>query len=77
MNLGFPGPSYPNRAQIKPSMKVAGGINISFVQVEGMISILAGIAPGDMHLARGQVDHHRVDGFLAVQFLAFDGMVAD
>ena len=33
----------------------------------GMVSILAGIAPGDVHLARRQVDHQRIDSFFPVE----------
>ena len=43
-----------------------------------MIGILARIAPADMHLTRRQVNHQRVDGFLAVERVRpFDGMIAD
>ena len=44
----------------------------------GMVCILTGIAPCDVHLAHGQVDHHGVDGFLAVEWVKpFDVVIAD
>lgn len=47
--------------------------------MEGVIRILTGITPGDVHFARSQVDHHSIDRFLAVQIPAtpIDGMVTN
>ena len=43
-----------------------------------MVRIFARIAPGDVHLARGQVNHHRSDRFLPIQrVILVNGMVAD
>lgn len=33
----------------------------------GMIRILAGVAPGNVHFAGSQIDDHRGDGALAVE----------
>ena len=33
----------------------------------GMIRILARVAPGDVHLTRGQIDHHGRDRALAIK----------
>ena len=35
----------------------------------GMICILAGIAPADVHLACRQINDHGVDGFLAIEWV--------
>lgn len=44
----------------------------------GMVCILTGVAPCDVHFAHGQVDHHGVDGFLAVERVQpFDVVIAD
>ena len=43
-----------------------------------VICVLARVAPADVHLTRGQVNHHGIDGFLAVEWVRpFDGMIAD
>lgn len=43
-----------------------------------VIRVLAGIAPGNVHLARRQVDDHRADRALAVERIGpLDVMVAD
>ena len=43
-----------------------------------MIRILARVAPGNVHLARRQIDDHRRDGALAVQRIdTLDIMIAD
>ena len=43
-----------------------------------VICILARITPADVHLARRQVNHHGVDGFLAVERVRpFDGVITD
>ena len=43
-----------------------------------VIRVLARIAPADVHLARSQVNHQGVDGFLTVERVRpFDGMVAN
>lgn len=39
----------------------------SVIQMIRVIRIRTGIAPCDVHLAHGQVDHQRVDGLLAVE----------
>ena len=47
-------------------------------QMVGMIRILAGIAPGDVHFARGQVEHHGIDRFLAVESIVLiNGVIAN
>ena len=44
----------------------------------GVIRILAWIPPGDVHLAGGQVNHHRGNGALAIHGVdAFDVVIAD
>lgn len=50
---------------------------ISFVQMKGVIGILAWVTPGNMHLARRQINHHGVDCFLPIQLLAINGMVTN
>ena len=53
-------------------------VNHLRVQVVGMIRILAGIAPGDVHLTRGNVNDHGGNRVFAVQGVyAFDVMVAN
>ena len=43
-----------------------------------MIGVLAGVAPADVHLTRSQVNHHGVDGLLAVEGIGpFGGVVAN
>ncbi len=43
-----------------------------------MIRVLARIAPADMHLTRGQINDHGVDGFFPVERIRpFDGMIAN
>ena len=37
------------------------------IQVIGVVCVLAGVAPGNMHLAHVQVNYQRVDGFFAVK----------
>ena len=44
----------------------------------GVVRILAGIAPGDVHFAGCQVDHYGIDGFLAVErVIDILGVIAD
>ena len=44
----------------------------------GMVRILAGIPPGNMHFAGGQIDHHGCDGTLAIHGVnACDVVIAD
>ena len=43
-----------------------------------MIRVLAGISPGNMHLAQVQIDHQRGDRVLPVERIdAFDVVIAD
>ena len=43
-----------------------------------VIRILARVAPGDVHFTRRQVNHHGVDGLLAVErIFDINGVVAD
>ena len=43
-----------------------------------MIGILAGIAPGDMHLPGGQIDDQGRDGALTIQWIdAYNIVIAD
>ena len=44
----------------------------------GMIRILTGIPPGNMHFAGGQVDHHGGDGALTIHWInASNVVIAD
>ena len=48
------------------------------IQMIGVVRVLARIAPADVHLTCGQVNHQGVDGFLTVERIRpFDGMIAD
>ena len=51
---------------------------LSGVQMISVIWVLAGIAPGNVHLTGGQVNHHGIDGFLAIErVIDIHGVVAD
>jgi len=41
------------------------------------ICILAGIAPSNVHLTHIQVNHHGIDGLLAVKRIAFNVVIAN
>ena len=44
----------------------------------GMIRVLAGIPPGNMHFTRGEIDHHGRDGVFPVKGInACDIMITD
>jgi len=44
----------------------------------GVIRVLARVTPANVHLARAQVNHHGIDGFLAIERVRpFDSVVAD
>ena len=40
------------------------------VQVIGVVLVLAGVAPTNVHLSDGQIDHERVDGLLPIKRIA-------
>ena len=49
-----------------------------FIQMIGVVEILAGVAPGDVDFAGSQVEDHGVDGFFAVEWVgAIYGVIAD
>ena len=53
-------------------------MSFSRIQMIRVICILAWIAPGDVHFARGQVNYQRAYGLLAVKRIeTFDIVVAD
>ena len=48
------------------------------VKMIRMIGILAGVAPGDMHLPRGQIDDQGRDGALTIQWIdTYNIVIAD
>ena len=62
----------------KETACAASFLTLLTIQMIGVIRILAGIAPANVHFARRQIDDHGVDGFFAVERIGpLDVVVAD